>query len=132
MKRRIYEPGTAIGENEYLLKIRSDKTGFMTKLTQKGEYPKAFLDWGVEGWKPKKTDLPVYIMTETYKAGWKIMSWRFGMSQNWATVLHPDGFKVEIYLQDLLKIIQTNVVVKGVIQGEFMWKSNTLIKRKES
>ena len=41
-----YVPGQPLGEEEYLLKIRDGVTGFMTKLTQKGQLPKAFDDWG--------------------------------------------------------------------------------------
>jgi hypothetical protein len=49
---RLYEPGYKLQENEYLLKIRTKyahtttDTGFLTKLTQKGELPKSFIDWG--------------------------------------------------------------------------------------
>jgi hypothetical protein len=28
---------------------------------------------------------------ETYRTGWKLISWRFGQSQNWARVRHPEG-----------------------------------------
>jgi hypothetical protein len=61
-------------------------------------------------------------------SGWKIVKWRFGQSQNWATMKHPEGFTVEIYLQQLLELIQTHTVDAGVLIGKFYWKDNKLIK----
>lgn len=132
---RDYKLGEKIEENEYLLKIRkSDNrkgvefppTGFLTKLTQKGQLPKAFEDWGKTYSDPTP---PTYVFKESFNSGWKIMSWRFGQSQNWATMRHPHGFTVEIYLQQLLEIIQENTINAGVLTGEYKWKDHKLIKR---
>lgn len=139
---RDYIPGEPLAENEYLLKLRQDeeyhsethswslakhKTGFLTKLTQKGELPKAFEQWGGKRGDIGK-NLPIYVFQETARNGWKIMKWRFGQSQNWATVLHPEGFTVEIYLQQLLEIIKENTVDAGVLVGKFYWKDHKLFK----
>lgn len=141
---RDYTTGEPLAENEYLLKIRVDKTvkwnpdtkthdligsyktGFLTKLTQKGQLPKAFEDWGKTY--VDRTTLPTYVFKEFARSGWKIVSWRFGQSQNWATVLHPEGFNVEIYLQQLLEIIRENTIENGVLIGKFYWKDNKLFK----
>ena len=120
-----YVPGQKLAENEYLLK-RCGGTGFMCKLTAKGELMKSFDEWRDEhtGSYPNRTvskKVPIEVITETYRSGWKIHSWRFGKSQNWATMRHPLGFTVEIYLQQLLEVIKANDIVNGEIQGEFMW-----------
>jgi hypothetical protein len=127
-----YEDGYKLLENEYLLKLRKGiyrdadlVTGFLSKYTQKGAIPKAFQDWGKTP--PKYENLPIYIFTEIPKSGWKIYSWRFGQSQNWATVIHPDGFTLEIYLDQFLEIVKNNTIIAGEIQGCFYWKDNKLV-----
>lgn len=42
---------------------------------------------------------------------------------------HPQGFTVEIYLQQLLEIIQEHTVDAGVLIGEFRWADNRLHKK---
>lgn len=142
---RDYVPGEPLTENEFLLKIRDDKvrkwdrdkgeyidegwvkTGFLSKLTQKGQLPKAFEDWGKTY--NDRTPLQTYVFQEDYASGWKIIKWRFGQSQNWATMRHPQGFTVEIYLQQLLEIIQEHNVDVGVLIGEFRWADHRLHKK---
>ena len=118
---QIYEPGYILGEDEYLFKFRfRDCCGFLTKLTQKGELPKSFKDWDKS---------IIYIYTETFKEGWKLFGWRYGKSQTWAKIMSTDGFILEIYLSSYLKIILNNTIINGVLQGEFKWYENTLIKK---
>jgi hypothetical protein len=131
-----YEDGYELKEDEYLLKIvknswqdGSDK-GFLAKHTQKGKIPEAFKNWPVRryaGNSPADWDHPVYVHKETFGSGWRIMSWRFGQSQNWASLVHPKGFTVEIYLTQLLEIMKTHTVIEGVLQGEFKWQDHKLI-----
>lgn len=122
-------------ENEYLLKIRpkndshdSHDTGFLAKYNKDGSIPKNFKDWG-NTYHNKEYDYPITLHVETFKKGWKIVRWRFGMSQNWATMLHPDGFTVEIYLDNLLEIMKKNTIKKGELVGEFKWENHKLIKK---
>lgn len=130
-KYKKYEPGYVLKENEYMLKIRkgSPSTGFLTKKNKDGSVPVAFGSWG-EGY-GSTTKLPVHVFEEKFRSGWKLSSWRFGQSQNWATLIHPEGFTLEIYLDHFLDIVQENTIVEGVIQGNFMWKGNTLISERE-
>jgi len=128
----------------YLLKIRPASegkhlddvypTGFLSKLTAKGELQKSFDEWGVyyswnypHGAKPEV--LPITIHVEEFRSGWKLIQWRFGKSQNWAELLHPNGFTLEIYLSNFLDIIKETTSVNGVLEGEFMWERNKLIKK---
>jgi hypothetical protein len=131
---QLYKEGDKLKDNEYLLKIREDdsevNTGFMTKFTQKGLIPKSFEDWGVNRWTTiKEEPLPIYVFEEKFREGWKILDWRFGKSQNWATMLHPEGFTVEIYLSQLLELIKEIDVKKGELIGEFKWSNKKLIHR---
>jgi hypothetical protein len=127
-----YTEGYVLGTDEYLLKIRPSglssvpDTGFLAKLTQKGQLPKSFDEWGTNYHQRDK--LPTIVHTETFSSGWKLLSWRFGQSQNWARVVHPKGFTLEIYLQQFLEIMQNNTIIHGKIQGEFKWQDNKLIK----
>ena len=129
----LYKEGMKLGENQYLLKIRptdkyTSETGFLVKFNKDGSVPKVFKDWGVSRYSP--TDpLPIYIFEETFRKGWKLKEWRFGMSQDWATMIHPEGFTVEIYLNDFLNVVQKNTIKKGEIIGEFKWEDKKLIKR---
>ena len=134
---RLYEPGYKLQENEFLLKIRTPlyssqlPTGFLTKLTQKGALPKAFESWGKAYDYEKKEylpDPPIQIHTEVLRSGWKLHDWRFGESQNWASVLSPEGWTVEIYLSHFLDVVQENTIVNGEIIGEFKWEGNKLVK----
>lgn len=128
-----YIKGYKLEEDEYLLKIREkDKVGFLTKLTQKGEIPKAFADWGFHSYYGQSTEtFPTYVFKEEFRSGWKLNKWRFGMSQNWASVIHPKGFSVEIYLSDFLEIVKTSTIMNGEIQGKFKWRENRLIKEQK-
>ena len=136
---RLYEPGYKLQENEFLLKVRpasqrypdEPQTGFLTKLTQKCELPKSFIDWGKAYDYEKKEYLPmpeIQIHTEEFRCGWKLESWRFGQSQNWASVITPEGWTVEIYLSHFLDVVQENTIVNGEIIGEFRWEGNKLVK----
>lgn len=129
---KLYEEGYQLKENEYLLKI-CENGGFLTKFNKDGSIPKAFKDWGniPERWRVKNktyVDLQIFIFEENFNEGWRIDSWRFGESQNWAKVLHPSGFLIEIYLQQLLEIIMTNTIIDGLIIGKFKWQNHKLIK----
>ena len=129
----LYQEGTKLGENQYLLKIRpadkyTSETGFLTKFNKDGSLPKAFKEWGIRRYPPTE-ELPIYIFEETFRKGWKLEKWRFGMSQNWATLLHPEGFTVEIHLSYFLSIVKENTIKKGEIVGEFKWEGHKLIKK---
>jgi hypothetical protein len=134
---RLYEPGYKLQENEYLLKVRTQyahiehDTGFLTKLTQKGALPEAFKSWGgaYDYTKKEYLQMPkIQIHTEDFRGGWKLSSWRFGQSQNWASVITPEGWTVEIYLSQFLDIVKENTIINGEILGEFKWEGNRLIK----
>lgn len=137
MSYKLYTEGYVLENEEYLLKIRKSDgsgrgilgnfdTGFFSKFTQKGQFPKAFDEWGTSYYQKEK--LSTYVFRETFRSGWKLLSWRFGQSQNWARVIHPEGFTLEIYLQQFLEIMQNNTVINGEIQGEFKWQDNKLVK----
>jgi hypothetical protein len=140
MELRLYEEGYQLKENEYLLKIRlntgyrgqhqSVSTGFITKFNQDGSMPISFKEWDANRWSPEKPEVPIYIHEENYRSGWKLHSWRFGKSQNWASVIHPNGFTLEIYLQQFLEIIENNTIINGEIMGNFKWENRKLIKEK--
>jgi len=128
-----YKAGYELKDDEYLLKIRpadqyrskGKKTGFLTKLTQKKAIPKVFAEWN-GNW-DSKCNLTTWVFKEEFRSGWKLHDWRFGKSQNWASLVHPKGFTVEIYLTQLLEIMKSHTVIKGEIQGEFKWQDNKLI-----
>ena len=127
-----YTPGYQLGPDEYLLKVKSSnnhKVGFLTKLTQKGQLPKSFEDWGEDHrWGAKPVPLTAYIHTETFKSGWSLDHWRIGKSQEWAVMNHPDGFRVEIYLSSFLELVQSCTIINGELQGEFKWAYSKLEK----
>jgi hypothetical protein len=129
-------------EDQWMLKLRSDsewdgkkwipdafKTGFLSKLTKKGELPKSFTDWGGDRYGATGKDLPIYVFQESYRTGWKLISWRFGKSQNWARMRHPEGFVVEIYLSNFLDVVKETSMDQGVILGEYKWEDNKLVKK---
>ena len=107
---KAYVEGYELKDDEFLLKLVkgawNDGTakGFLAKFTQKGKMPEAFKAWPVRYRYNTDADIKhtVYVHKEKFNAGWRIMSWRFGKSQNWASLVHPDGFTVEIYLTQLL------------------------------
>lgn len=125
-----------LNDDEYLLKIKEpnefDKTktptGFLTKLTQKKKVPKSFLEWGT--YYSKTRELDTFIVKEEFKSGWEFKTFRWGKSQSWAVLKHPNGFLVEIYSQKFEELIINNKIVNGVIEGEFKWEYSKLIKNK--
>jgi len=127
----LYKVGYKLKNEEYLLKIREkDNTGFMAKFNQKGEIPLSFAKWSINKYPHGDEDpLPIYIFKEEFRSGWSIESWRFGKSQNWATMMHPEGFTVEIYLSQLLELMEDITVIKKELIGEFKWERKKLIYR---
>ena len=135
---RLYEEGYKLKDNELLLKIKKRESvyqngtyvkcdvGFLTKLTKAGRLPSAFVSWGNY---PPDPPLPIYVVEETHRKGWKLLGWRFGQSQNWATLLHPDGYTVEIYLQQFLEIIKHKTLGNGEIMGKFLWDDHRLLAK---
>jgi hypothetical protein len=136
MKTQEYKEGYELKEGEYLLKIRPPQacwqneislpTGFMTKFNKDGSVPVNFKSWGH---RYGEDVLPILVFKETFREGWKLRSWRFGKSQQWASLVHPDGFTVEIYLSQFLDIVKEFTIIKGEIQGEFKWEDNRLISK---
>lgn len=125
-------------EDQWLLKLRegSHKTGFLSKLTQKGALPVKFEDWNstqsynqeTRKWDVAK-DTTVYVWQETYRSGWALKRWRIGKSQEWAVMQHPEGFLLEIYLSNFLEVSKQDTVDFGVLRGEYKWEDNKLIRR---
>lgn len=134
-----YKEGRILEEDEYLLKIQdfskakqwvncykhAPPSGFMTKFNKDGSIPVAFDNWG----KIEYENVPIYIIKEEFRSGWKLSSWRFGMSRNWAVLIHPKGFTLEIHLQNFLDIVKENTIINGELQGEFKWAPTKLIKK---
>jgi hypothetical protein len=121
-----YTEGYQLAENEFLLKKRGDN-GYMTKMTQKGAFPKAFEEWG-SNWRGENPNLPVYIVEEVFREGWKINGWRFGQSRNWAELMHPLGYTVEVHMEDFLELLKEITVVNGQLQGSFKWNDKELVR----
>lgn len=111
---------TELSPDEYLLKIHNN-TGFLTKYNKNGTIPESFKTW--------HKDSEIKIHTEEFKKGWKFISYRIGVSQYWATLQHPNGFSVEIYLEDLMNIVDKYTIVKGEIIGEFKWSNKKLTSK---
>lgn len=131
MNKELVNPEEVdLAENEYLAKW-SGNTAFLSKLTKKGTLPKAFASWRNEtirnGFPIVSKPLPIYLHTETFRSGWAFVSYRIGVSQNWAKVRSPEGWVVEIYLRDLMDLVKRFDMKKGVIQGDFLWSNKTLI-----
>lgn len=126
----ITELPTTLNENEFFLKIRhiegQEPVGFLTKYNKNGTIPIQFSEWKSSQYGGE--ELPIIIHNETYQPGWKLTSWRYGKSQNWARVLHPNGFIIEIYLDNFLEIIEKNIIANGYICGRFKWTNHTLVK----
>lgn len=134
-KKVIYDTDKMkpLAEDELLLKVRPDGIGFLTKLTQKNKLPVAFEQWDARHLRRDGNDFgfvphpPIYLVKETFRSGWKVCSWRFGQSQNWAKVQHPDGYQVEIYLSQLLDVMLETTVVEGELVGEYKWEDHELV-----
>lgn len=127
-----FDNNTPLEEDEYLLKIRSGyagdiNTGYMTKLTKKKEIPLNFLKWG--DWGDRKANYPIYVIKEEFRSGWKINDFRQGQSVIWGELIHPFGFTLEVYLEDLIHVIKTHTIVNGEIIGEFKWHDKSLVKK---
>jgi hypothetical protein len=132
----LYQEGDTLQEGQYFLKIipkehnwtKMDK-GFLTKLTKTKTFPLKFVDWKYYDYTLQKAiDPDIYIFDEYYREGWKLIDHREGASQNWITILHPEGFTVEIYLNDFLDLCKSEVLINGIIQGKFKWQDHKLIK----
>lgn len=134
-KKRKYKEGDILGENEYLLRVE-DETGYLAKLNKDGSVPKNFLKWRVpyvrHGSKiPELKDLDIMIHRESFGKGWKFVDFRGGESQDWARLLHPLGFEVEVYIHTFIDMIQDHTIINGVLQGQFKWSYSKLICKRD-
>lgn len=127
MRHSIDRP---LEEDEFLLKTylypygnNPVPKGFMTKLNQDGSIPVKFLQWG------SGTDNPYTIVKEVFASGWRLAGFRTGESRDWAVLLHPNGYTVEIYLKNMMAIVESSIITNGVIEGEFKWEYGNLIKK---
>jgi hypothetical protein len=125
-------------EDQWLLKIRegNPKTGFLSKLTKKGEIPVKFNEWAstqTYNTETRKWDVSynttVYVWQESYRSGWTLKNWRIGKSQEWAVMQHPEGFLLEIYLSNFLEVSLKDTADFGVLRGEYKWEDNKLIRK---
>ena len=121
----IYQ-GDPLKEDEYLLKV-DDTTGFITKLNKNGTIPVAFKDW--RNYYNHKANLDTYLHKENFSPNWHIVSCRFGESQNWAIMMHPIGFTLEIYINNFMELIKHTTIINGELQGEFKWENKKLLKK---
>ena len=113
-----------LGENEYLLKIypatgNSKAKGFLTQLNQDKSIPVNFLKW--------HSDIPYEIVTEDFRSRWSIDSARFGESQIWIVMIHPDGYTVEVRLGKFIELLKKNHLINGVLRGVFKYNKGNLI-----
>ncbi len=120
-------------EDEYIYKVdESRQVAFFSKLNKNGSIPVKFGEWGNRRYYGQNTSnepqLPIYIITEEFREGWKLVDWRFGESQNWAILMHPYGFKLEVHIKSLTDIINNTTIINGVLQGKFKWSYSKLIK----
>jgi hypothetical protein len=119
-------------EDEWLLKVRRKEgkpaVGFLTKLNRDGSIPKAFTNWE-RNVSNTQENLPIVVHLEEFTSGWCISDWRYGESRNWAVMLHPDGFTLEIHLEEFLKLLHEITVINGELVGEFKWDKTKLIKQ---
>ena len=140
-----YIPGQELAEDEYLLKLRYEYgysygnnkyfrngtiTGFLSKLTQKGELPVKFRKWKPIYEDHKEGDIDyrnIYVFKEFPRSGWSYVNYRHGESQSWIVMRHPEGFNVEIYLSNFLDLIKNSQIVNGQLEGQYYWKNHKLI-----
>jgi hypothetical protein len=130
----VYQEGYELKEDEYLLKVRDHEddnpTGFMTKFNKDGSMPKAFLEWGRSWYDKDREPETIYLFKEEFKKGWKFVDFRIGKSQSWAEMVHPLGFTVEIYLEQIPELLLSYDLKKGgIIQGTFKWEGKRLIEQ---
>lgn len=76
------------------------------------------------------------IYSNTPMSGFKIVGWadRWSTDNKTARILDPRGFMLEIYIPNLVAIIQDTTIVKGEIKDELIWAregaNNALISTK--
>lgn len=134
--------GQILNENQWLLKVRNnDNVGFLTKLTQKNELPKAFAEWSVidivkdEGlisWNRQKIE-DIFIVDEDFSDGWTISiskdSYRIGKSQQWVKLIHPLGFILEITMDNFFTDVLSYINL-GKLTGKYKWVGNSVERQK--
>lgn len=130
--------GIMLEENQFLLKTRqreNETIGFLTKLNKDGSIPVAFWDWPNLFGQIEKAKDDFTIYTEVNRRGWRVVGFRFGESQNWVKVKHPDGFILEIYAnkrylpeggKSFMQILETDTIVNGELENSYRWEDNLL------
>lgn len=125
--KQFLENNRLLKEDEYLLKVYTESNppkGFLTKLNQDGSIPVNFQKWTG---RYSGEQLPYEIVKENFFEGWRIHEARYGESQNWAVLIHPEGFTVEIHMNKFIELLKTITCSDGVLEGKFKWAKNKLI-----
>jgi hypothetical protein len=123
--------GQDLKDFQWLLKVRDDNVGFLTKLTLKGELPKPFDEWGCNYYTGNKLDIEVKVIDEEFSADWKLpvgdsyKMYRLGKSQSWVKVIHPLGFVLEVRIQNFFEKI-VPFLSDGKLTGKYKWIGNEL------
>lgn len=141
LRKKKYKDGDVLAEDEYLLRT-CNGTGYLCKLNKNGSLKKNFLKWcNSPKWIPSahheyggfyvdqaQDELDIRIHKEEFASGWEFVSFRGGESQDWAILMHPEGFLLEVYIHTLIDMIGKITIKKGVLQGKFKWSYSKLIK----
>jgi hypothetical protein len=123
--------GQDLAEDEWLLKVRDDGVGFMTKLTQKKELPKAFESWSSYN---SSAPMEIKVLKEDFDLGWKLNDgesyevYRIGKSQSWVKLVHPLGFVLEIRIANFFADV-AHSMNNGILLGEYKWVGNSVERR---
>ena len=133
---RVGYTGQKIKDDQWLLKVRDDKMGFLSKLTQKGELHKSFKEWSNAryGRATPEEELSIMVINEPFRKGWTLNKgnrydmYRLGKSQSWVKVKHPMGFILEIHLQNFFEIV-IPYLSHGEMVGEYKWIGNKLERK---
>jgi hypothetical protein len=125
--------GQPLEDNQWLVKVRKDKVGFMTKLTKKLALPKPFAGWKEDY--HTDIDLEVNVITEDFSDGWQIPigdkynTYRIGVSQQWVKIIHPFGFILEVRMENFFKEVLP-YLNNGHLDGEYKWIGNEVERLK--
>jgi hypothetical protein len=73
--------------------------------------------------------VPIYVVEEVFRSGWKLYGYRWGTSRNWAVLMHLLGYTVEIYMSEYLELLKSAGSVNGELIGEYKWNPYKLTKK---
>jgi len=98
--------------------VQEDKLAYMKKMPESPAQEKQF-EQMLKAW----SDTDVHVLKNVPVEGFKLSHSvkRYSTQNKWIQIVDPRGFEMQISVENLMEILESNGITKGVFAGEYLW-----------